>query len=264
MSKDDVQGAVQGVVHDIYLNHLYPYPDPATRPDIALIIGVLAKDGRRLMTTSLTTVTKVQNYEAVGIGSPLANFLIKRFYSGRVSVAAATFLATQILHHAKNNVQRCGGRSRILVMYHVGANAGFLGDNVIKEYETYTDKFDAAIRPVMFSGPDKSVTVDQFSTLLDALTQELKVLRPFQLAQAEKVSRNILLKAEAGEFTVIRDQLSVALEMARRMANNQAAIHSSPTQSPSVSPSVGSDPTSSPMDLHSPSPSSAEDEDDGR
>jgi len=70
----------------IHLNHLYPYPDAASRPEISLIVGALASDGYRLVTTSLTTVTKVWNYEAVGVGSPLANCLIKRIYLERIPV----------------------------------------------------------------------------------------------------------------------------------------------------------------------------------
>jgi len=124
MGKDDVQGAVQGVINDIHLNHLYPYPDNLTRPEIYMLVGCLAHDGNRLLTTSLTTVTKVINFETLGIGRPLANFLIKRFYKGRIEVSAGIFVSTQVLMHARNHVPRCGGDSQIIVMYGENKNAG--------------------------------------------------------------------------------------------------------------------------------------------
>src|SRR5215510_2312690 len=89
---DDVNNAIQVVLTDIHHNHLYPYGQPHERPTIDLLVGIWLRSSRmRLGRSSLTAVTKVWNYEAVGIGSDLANFLVRRFYSERISSSSAMF-----------------------------------------------------------------------------------------------------------------------------------------------------------------------------
>jgi 20S proteasome alpha/beta subunit len=205
MRKDDVQAVVQGVVNDIHHNHLYPYGQPHERPVIELLVGVLAQDGRRLISTNLTAVSKVWNYEAVGTGSWLANFLIKRFYSGRLPLTSAIFLCTQVLLHAKTHVPKCGGSSRVLVMPDVRANAGFLRDEVVKEYERFVEKFDTLIQPLMFNRFNPNVDLSDFYRIVDDFALKLKTLRSsrFLEEEAEKVQRgNLVLIPRTGTITI--------------------------------------------------------------
>ena len=201
-----------------------------TRPEVSLILGVLAHDGRRLMTTNLTTVTKVWNFEAVGSGSPLANFLIKRFYSGRLDVSAAAFLSAQVLMHVKRNVLRCGGRSRVLVMYHVNATAGFLQDKTVQEYEAYSERFDAAMRPVLFAGHDRTIGDDDYATKVERMTADLTTLRPMQIQQAENVVKSVVISPPTGHVSVVGEWISAVIKDGIGQGNTPIVLRDSAKQ----------------------------------
>lgn len=189
MGKDDVQSVVQGVINQIHLEHLYPYPDQASRPEIFMLVGCLARDGNRLITTSLTTVTKVVNFETLGIGRPLANFLIKRFYTGRIEVASGIFVSTQVLMHARRNVARVGGDSQIIVMYRDTNLAGTVSRETIKENEEFLANFERAIEPLMFKGSAIGVTDEEYRTVVQQLHEKLLSIRDLEFVQnqAQKV-----------------------------------------------------------------------------
>ena len=202
MNRDDVQSVIQGVVSDIHINHLYPYPEAADRPVIDLLIAIRAPDGRRLLSTSLTTVSKVWNYNVVGTGSTLANFLIKRFLGGRFTVGEAAFLSAHVLFHVKRNILRCGGRTRIFVMYNDSHVAGFLRDDAVQEYEQYAERFEALIRPVLLNGSSDHLNAVEFANQVDSLAEQLKRLRPLQLEQVANVSQNIVIEVPTRHMTM--------------------------------------------------------------
>ena len=172
-----VNSVIQGVVNELHHTHLYPVPPTHDQPRVELIIGIWLGDTRnRLAKTYLTAMTKVWNYDAVGIGSALANFIIKRFYGGRVTVSQAVFIATQVLMHVKDNVPACGGQSKVIAMFKRG-DVGFIRSDTISDHEGFLKDFDGAIAPVFFGGTDETLSDQAFNQHVDALSTELKALR---------------------------------------------------------------------------------------
>lgn len=195
-----INSIVQGVVNDIHHNHLYPVSQFAgERPAIQLIIGVWLRSGRiRLMRTNLTAITKVWDYEASGSGSDLANFIIKRFYGGRVAISQAVFIASEALKHAKDFVPGCGGQTNVIVMYQNGL-VGTVTPDTIEQHEGFLKLFDEAIAPVFFGGPDVSVNDAEFASRVDALARRLKSVR--QAKAIEENARQVSADAEAQQPT---------------------------------------------------------------
>jgi hypothetical protein len=208
---DDVKDVIQTVIMDVHHEHLYPIGQPHERPAIDLLIGLWLKSGRmRLARTSLTAVTKVWNYEAVGIGSDLANFLVRRFYADRIPISSAMFWASYVLMHAKKYVPGCGGPSDVIAMFKSGTT-GALKKGTIATYEQFATEFEAAIHPAFMGGADESVKQDLFMQCVDELAVKLKVLRDptFIQKQAEQVRRDITLRV-APQHMAVSDNWIVA------------------------------------------------------
>lgn len=190
---DDVNDAIQTVLTDVHHEHLYPYGQPHERPTIDLLIGIWLRSGRmRLARSSLTAVTKVWNYEAVGIGSDLANFLVRRFYSQRIPLSSAMFWASYALMHAKKYVPGVGGGSDIIALFKSGT-AGHLKAEHIAKYEKYAIEFEKAIHPVFLAGAEEKGGHAAFNQAVDQLAIQLKKLHDpaFIEQQAEQVRQYV-------------------------------------------------------------------------
>ena len=217
---DEVNAIVQGVINDIHHNHLYPIGQPHERPNIDLLIGISISDGRiRLARSSLTSITNVCDYEAVGIGSDLANFIVKRSYKSRVTVTNAVFWAAQVLMHAKHYVPGCGGSSDVVVLFK-GFGAGLVKQNTISNHERFLNDFESVIQPVLFGGANPTVDDQAFAAMVDDLAVRLKALRNvgFIQKQAEQVRQDIKIEVPTGSVTVTGEWISPAIRKTKRGA----------------------------------------------
>ncbi len=113
MGLEQVQGTIQGALNVIHNKHIYRFGQPHEREhlNIELVIGILAKDGRRLLSTQLAAVTEVTTHHSTGAGRMLANFLVRRSGFRRFDLNSAIVLAVQILVYAERHVYGVGGRS---------------------------------------------------------------------------------------------------------------------------------------------------------
>jgi len=210
ITRPEAKSLLQGVINEIHSTHLYPAAQTAEPPSVEMVIGMWFGDrSLRLCRTYLTSVTKVWNYEAVGIGSALANFIIKRFYAGRVTIAQAVFIATEVLLHVKGNVPGCGGETQIIAMYKKGT-VGFAQRKTISEHEQYVREFDDAIEPVFFGSQDPEVPDDEYSRRVDALASKLKSIR--KIEQIEKQARQVKMDAISGVYTLNLGPLTLSAQ----------------------------------------------------
>jgi 20S proteasome alpha/beta subunit len=196
VTMSEVNKIIQAEINDLHHSHLYPASHLPDAPSVELIIGIRLADRRiRLAKTYLTSITKVWNYEAVGVGSALANFIIKRFYAGRVTVSQATFIASQVLMHVKANVPRCGGASKVIVMLQKKGAVGWAQQQTVLDHEAFLTKFDDAIAPVFFGGADQNVSNQEFHKRVDALSEGLKALRKVEDIESlgDQVRKDIVL-----------------------------------------------------------------------
>jgi hypothetical protein len=240
MTMPAVSSLIQGVVTDIHHNHLYPVSQLTyERPVIDLIIGVCLRGRMRLMKTQLTAITKVVEYEAVGAGADLANFIIKRFYGGRLAVSQAVFIAAEALKHAKDFVPGCGGQTNIIVMYG-NKLVGYLPPDNIAKREEFLARFDDAIAPTFFGGTDATVTDEEFSRRVDELARRLKRLRNIEAIaeQAAQVRSDVTVQLSGVQATVTGGWISPSIA-----AGDIASTPSLPPQPEPVSPPTRKSPT---------------------
>jgi 20S proteasome alpha/beta subunit len=191
---DEAIDIVQLIISEIHKQHLYPAGRPEDRPAIDLLVGIwVAGAGWRLVRTSLTAVTNVWNYEAIGTGSDLANFLVRRFYIDQIPISSAMFWASYVLMHAKHYVPGCGGSSDVIAMLDTGA--GKIQRETISKYEQFATDFENAIHPIFLSGA-ASVKQETFMQSVDELSIKLKLLRDpsFIQKQAEQVRRDVTVQ----------------------------------------------------------------------
>jgi hypothetical protein len=193
------QGVIQGVLNKVHNKHIYPYGQPHERAvlDVEFVIGILARDGRRLLSTLLTTVTEVKTHHSTGAGRLLTNFLVKRSGFQQFDVNSAIALSVQILVYGERHVFGVGGPKRILVMRSLSQDAGWLREESIKKHEAFIEKFDAAIQPIMFGGPDKTVSDKDFAARLDKLRRDLLEVR--------SIKQNITIPIGAGSLSFFSD-----------------------------------------------------------
>jgi len=196
---DDAASVIQDVINHVHHDHLYPVGQALERPTIDLLVGISVAAGVRPCRTSLTAMTKVSDYEAVGIGSDLANFLVKRTKGGRVSTANAVFWASEVLMHAKHYVPGCGGGSDVIILY-TGGGGGLVKEARIREHEDFVIAFEEAIQPVFFGGTDPSVTDDEFHGRVDQLSASLKSLRRVEAVRdlAARVQEDVKIGVPVG------------------------------------------------------------------
>jgi hypothetical protein len=200
MGLDAAEGVVRGVLNTIHHKHIFPFGQPHERAllDIELVVGILAKDGRRLLSSELTALTEVKAHHSTGAGRMLANFLVKRSGFQRFDINAAIILSVQILVYAERHVYGVGGPKKILVMRDLASDAGWLREENVAAHETFINKFDTAIQPVMFGGPDTTVTSDQdFYVRLDRLRRDLLEIR--------NIKQDISIPIGAGSLSFFSD-----------------------------------------------------------
>ena len=179
MDLNAAHGVIQGVINKVHQKHIYKYGQPHERQhlDINMVIGIVAKDGRKLFSTALTTISQVDSYHAVGVGRTLSNFLVNRLGRDRYTGSEAVSLAAQVLLYTSRYVKDVGGPRNILLMHDLGVDSGFLPPDFIKRRENFIDRFDAAIQPVMFGGSEESVSPQEYRNRVNNLVVELEALR---------------------------------------------------------------------------------------
>lgn len=179
MGLDQAQAAIGEVLKELYREHIYSYGQPNERDhlNVYFLVGIAAHDGRRLLATELTAVNRVTRYQAIGGGTDLADFVVKRSSVAQPSVSDAVVLASQVLRYADDHVLGVGGPTRIIVLYDTAHDAGFVGQDDIAKHEAFVAKFDEAIRPVLLGGSDPTVNDDVFLARLDRFRQQMLELK---------------------------------------------------------------------------------------
>jgi 20S proteasome alpha/beta subunit len=195
MTLDVAEHAVTSVLHEFYRDHVYPFGQAHEREhlNVWLLVGIVATDGRKLLSTELTTVAPVDRYKAIGIGTELANFLVKRSGIETAGIQDATFLSSQILQHAKRHVRDVNGPTRIIVLNPMMVPSGFVRQDTIRGHEQFADALDTAIRPVMFGATARNLSDLEFTNQLEQLKGSLM--------EARNIKRNITFHVGTGHIT---------------------------------------------------------------
>jgi hypothetical protein len=189
---DEAEAVIRGVLHEIHVDHIYKIGAPHERYDynISSIIGIVAADGLRLLCSELTALTPVERFYTVGAGPELVRFLVSQYGTQRPDVHDAAFLASQVLIHGIKHVRDVGGDRRIMVLYEMKTDSGWVKESLLNQHEEFVKRFETAIRPVLFGGTNKNVSDLEFINRIEMFKGEMQELR--------KMKRQIVLSAQMG------------------------------------------------------------------
>lgn len=82
-------------------------------------------------------------------------------------------------------------------MRELASDAGWLREESIKKHEAFIARFDTAIQPVMFGGPDKTISDESFRARLDKLQSDLLEIR--------NIKQNITIPVGTGSLSFFSD-----------------------------------------------------------
>lgn len=107
-----VDGAVRKHCGDIWTL----YPSANDRPTAEILLGLKTIDGLSLLEILAPHVRNVPKYEFIGIGSELAGYKAKHFFTVTMPVEAAASLAAYILEVVKDNNLYCSGPTQMALI----------------------------------------------------------------------------------------------------------------------------------------------------
>ncbi|MGO9272128.1 MAG: hypothetical protein ACLQOO_18005 [Terriglobia bacterium] len=127
------------------------------------------------------SVSKVDTYTCMGVGSPVATSIVELYYKPDMSISAAYRMAVYMLMQVKTFVDGCGGKSQITVFDQdvLGSSIWPMPSRDIEELEDSFLEFQSALRPVLLSynaeegTDDLSENLRIFSKLLRAKRKKL-------------------------------------------------------------------------------------------
>jgi hypothetical protein len=167
--------------------HTYEYTqkilnDPAQAYDsnfhYDLLIAVRPK-GRpvELYLTSRLSFTPVNTFECIGIGEALARYIIRPVFSTGMEQSTVVHIAAYALAAVKDNVQGCGGSTRMLSIHHDGTLQDFYAEPSIGHIERSYPAFDFLSRKLFFAHLNTAASAEDFDRNLQNFSAELRGMR---------------------------------------------------------------------------------------
>jgi hypothetical protein len=160
----------------IYSRYLAYASQPV--PAAEMLIGFLSREGDdcefRLLRAGNTTVERIQEFECVGTGAPLGNWLARIFYNSEVPIELFTVAALYIVQEAKANIPFCGGGTHV---YALKRNTDKVKKMRVWDDEQIARDVQDAMRDAIYLTRDLSYNESVFTTMLDARIKKWKDMR---------------------------------------------------------------------------------------
>ncbi|MGB7553903.1 MAG: hypothetical protein WBM04_05995 [Candidatus Korobacteraceae bacterium] len=118
-------------------------PLSGERPHYSLLIGCYGANVKCIWKTSRMAFTKVQDYDAVGIGSKVASSWLNKLYD-RIPTLYAAKLATYVIYQVKRTVGGCGLGTDVLVIKNTFPS--YVSDGVVRHWEEIFRSYTALER----------------------------------------------------------------------------------------------------------------------
>jgi len=135
---------------EIYENQIAALP-PDNDIGFQLLSVAREEDGSlHLFKSSQTAVSEGDDYEFIGTGEPLGNYLAETLCDPLASIRQATIVAAYILRCIKKFVPRCGGRSDIFVLQSDGVMA-LARSSDIADWDQCFSAFDETTKSTFLS-----------------------------------------------------------------------------------------------------------------
>ena len=145
-SSAEIQQIVENVLPPFYAKHIDCAP-PEVRGDleVGFMVGIWTKrEGTKLFSVCRTTITEVQDYQCIGAGSYLTEYVSQAICPrGRLSVEQTIALAAYIVWAAKKYVDFCGGPTFVRALLDDGKDVRVDGREVEAAEEYMVDLFQS-------------------------------------------------------------------------------------------------------------------------
>jgi 20S proteasome alpha/beta subunit len=109
----------------------YPYEQ---RPDYELLVACFGDKIKSVWSTHQLAMTKVRDYESVGVGAKVANTWFQRLYD-RVPCTHAAKLAAYVVFQTKRSVRDVGGDTDVLVLRRANPMPQYVPSAVLRDWE---------------------------------------------------------------------------------------------------------------------------------
>jgi len=124
VTMDTVHRAAEFGLAEFYENKIMTHPDRSLGVlDFKLLVGVWLRGETRLFISREILLKPVQDYECIGSGSYLANYLIRQYRQanpGPFTLADAALVASLAVDAAIEHDPHCGGENEILILRNDG------------------------------------------------------------------------------------------------------------------------------------------------
>lgn len=173
----------------LYARHIYPMPRwDELNFDAQFLMGFRDASGNvELWATQRTHVTEASEYEAIGIGKPLATYLLNALHTSQLDAQEAKILATVVLKEVKAFTPYCGGASTIGLL----AGTSELEPRIqhpeeTTEIEHAFEQYKAGLAPVTIGALDWRFGDRKFDKVLADFCHRSKELRS-RVAESHKI-----------------------------------------------------------------------------
>lgn len=181
---DNVRNAFEDAISDLYQNHIWK--NPTLQRDFSLLVAVWSREeGFALFKTVETVILRVTDFDVLGTGGDLADYILKKSYRDNITVSQAVAFSAHMLAEVKNHGQGCGGETNIATLTAKGYSQ--ISVRAAGAYETAMYGVEQLTRNVTSARFDPATSDEQYVALVDRMATALRALpSPFTEPKQEK------------------------------------------------------------------------------
>jgi hypothetical protein len=175
---------IKATLHEIHKEHIWPRQRD-DRPAFRLLIALQRDDPplRSLFVTSNSVVLPVREFQTIGVGSYLADYLIGRIYPRGSIYNAKTEevvrAAIAVLYQVKQSIAGCDDETLLMVYYANGKHEVLVGSPV-HEVESWFLSLDAAFAPIFRTVAHRELSREEVDGRIKRFSEDILKIRDRQ------------------------------------------------------------------------------------
>jgi len=146
---DDLASDIEVILDAEYRRNVLTHPNYASL-DYSLLVGLWTERGSQLYCTTATALREIKDFECIGIGGELAQFIVRQGLPS-LSLREAVALAAYTLAGVKEGITGCGGMSVYLLLRNDGSTGVLTSqhEGATKNLEKNARLFDFTVRRLL-------------------------------------------------------------------------------------------------------------------
>jgi hypothetical protein len=184
---------IKSTLHQLHKQHIWlrRWDRPSIQTLIALQ-GIIPTSSRALFVTQDSAVTPVSEYQSIGIGAYLANYLYERLspstgFTYNSPPDRMANLGVFILQQVKKSIQGCDGETTVAIFYGDGTFRYMTTDEV-HEVESWMTRLDSILQPLWWHIANPSMNDSTFKGELERRFQKIESIRAAQSLSPHRIA----------------------------------------------------------------------------